>query len=353
MESSANLNPSPVIRAIDLFCGMGGSSWGAKAAGAEVVAAFDRWSLAGKTHHENFPNTAFFEGRLEDCDAQALVSQIGPIDLIMASPECTNHSPAKGAAARCDVSKNTAFQVITFARAFKPRWVIVENVVNMKNWSRYREFCEALGGEGYHVTEQKLNSADFGVPQSRERLFLLCDRQGKPTEVPRPCLPQLPASSFINLNGQYAWTPVDNGRRAKPTLERARRGREQVKHKPFLIVYYGSDGAGGWQKLSRPLRTVTTVDRFAVVKQQKGVDVMRMLQPEELAIAMGMNGMALSHGSRRDKIHMLGNAVCPPVMKAVVSHLTGAGCAKAASLAKQEGSIKSKCVSRGPAVKAK
>lgn len=310
------------IRAIDLFCGAGGSSWGAKQAGVEVVAAFDLWSLAGQNHHENFPDTTFIEGRLEDSDPEELAKRFGEIDLIMASPECTNHSPAKGNAPRCEISKDTAFQVIRYARAFKPRWIVIENVINMAKWTRYKEFYKQLEDEGYQITEQKLNSADFGVPQSRRRLFLLCDRKKKPSAVLKPTIERVPASSFIDLNGQYKWSPVSKPKRAEATLARAKRGREHVKTKPFLMVYYGSDGSGGWQKMSRPLRTVTTVDRFAIVKQEKGVDVMRMLQPDELTIAMGMSGMVFKHGSRREKIHMLGNAVCPPVMKSVISHLT-------------------------------
>lgn len=310
------------IRAIDLFCGAGGSSWGAKQAGVELVAAFDLWDLAGKNHHENFPETQFLQGRLEECDPEALAIQLGKIDLIMASPECTNHSPAKGNAPRCEVSKDTAFQVIRFAKAFKPRWIVIENVINMAKWTRYKEFYQALVDEGYQITEQRLNSADFGVPQSRRRLFLLCDRERKPSAINKPELAKVPASSFINLNGEYKWTPVEKEKRAPATLARAKRGREHVKRNPFLMVYYGSDGSGGWQKMSRPLRTVTTVDRFAVVKQEDGVDVMRMLQPDELVYAMGMNGMEFKHGSRREKIHMLGNAVCPPVMTSVITHLT-------------------------------
>jgi DNA (cytosine-5)-methyltransferase 1 len=312
----------PPVRAIDLFCGAGGSSWGAKQAGVELVAAFDLWDLAGKNHHENFPDTQFFQGRLEESDPEELAARLGKIDLIMASPECTNHSPAKGNAPRCEISKDTAFQVIRFAKAFKPRWIVIENVINMAKWTRYKDFCQQLEAEGYQITEQRLNSADFGVPQSRRRLFLLCDRESKPSAVAKPDEEKVPASSFINLNGQYKWTPVEKKNRASATIARAKRGREHVKQKPFLMVYYGSDGSGGWQKMSRPLRTVTTVDRFAVVKQEHGVDVMRMLQPDELTFAMGMNGMVFKHGSRREKIHMLGNAVCPPVMKSVISHLT-------------------------------
>lgn len=310
------------IRAIDLFCGAGGSSWGAKRAGVEIVAAFDRWELAGKCHHDNFPNTRFYEGRLEDSDPETLAKELGPIDLIMASPECTNHSPAKGKARRCEMSKDTAFQVIRFAKAFQPRWIVIENVINMAKWTRYKDFYQKLETEGYKITEQRLNSADFGVPQSRRRLFLLCDREKTPDAVAMPNTERVPASTFINLNGQYKWSPVNKEKRALATLARAKRGREHVKREPFLMVYYGSDGSGGWQKMSRPLRTVTTVDRFAVVKQEHGVDVMRMLQPDELTIAMGMNGMVFNHGSRREKIHMLGNAVCPPVMKSVISNLT-------------------------------
>jgi DNA (cytosine-5)-methyltransferase 1 len=309
------------IRAIDLFCGAGGSSWGAKQAGVQLVAAFDLWDLAGKNHHENFPDTEFIEGRLEDSKPEELAKRFGKIDLIMASPECTNHSPAKGNAPRCEISKDTAFQVIRFAKAFQPRWIVIENVINMAKWTRYKDFYQQLEAEGYKITEQRLNSADFGVPQSRRRLFLLCDKERQPAPVIKPDVEKIPASSFINLNGKYKWTPVDKPKRAAATLARAKRGRAQVKRNAFLMVYYGSDGSGGWQKMSRPLRTVTTVDRFAVVKQENGVDVMRMLQPDELTFAMGMNGMVFMHGSRREKIHMLGNAVCPPVMTKVIQSL--------------------------------
>lgn len=320
--SAAGASQPKAIRAIDLFCGAGGSSWGATQAGVQIVAAFDLWPLAGKNHHENFPTTEFIEGRLEDSDPLALAARLGPIDLMMASPECTNHSPAKGKGERCEISKNTAFQVIRFAQAFKPRWIVIENVINMKKWNRYTEFYAALENEGYKITEQKLNAADFGVPQSRRRLFLLCDRERKPADIVKPAIPRVPARSFIDLNSKYKWTPLENGRRAEATLARAKRGRQHLTRNAFLMVYYGSDGSGGWQRLTKPLRTVTTVDRFAVVKQVSGVDVMRMLQPDELRIAMGMNEMKFVHGTRREKIHMLGNAVCPPVMEEVVRQLT-------------------------------
>jgi DNA (cytosine-5)-methyltransferase 1 len=313
------------IRAIDLFCGAGGSSWGAKAAGVEIVAGFDRWELARLVYQDNFPGARLFNRRLEDISIKSVAEELGQIDLIIASPECTNHSPAKGKKRRCEKSKNTAFQVIRFSRVFKPRWIVVENVVSMKQWSRYREFKAALEKLGYQVTEQVLTATHFGVPQSRRRLFLLCDLKRKPTSTPKPDINQrLQARQFVSLNGEYRWTPLVTKRRAEATLERAERAKAVVgDRRPFLLVYYGTDHAGGWQRLSAPLRTITTVDRFAVVRRENGIHLMRMLQVPELKVAMGMQGMQFKHGSRRDRIKMIGNAVCPPVMKQVVKALVG------------------------------
>jgi DNA (cytosine-5)-methyltransferase 1 len=310
------------IRALDLFAGGGGSSWGARQAGVKVVAAFDLWEVAEKNHHANFPGVKFYCQPLEDLNLKKVRKEVGKIDLIMASPECTNHSPAKGNKPRSEESKDTAFQVTRFAEAFKPKWVVVENVVNMRKWSRYKEFQTELERLGYKCTEQILNAADFGVAQSRRRLFLLCQRGTRPAKTPKPDLLRQNIKPIVNLNGAYRWTLLNNPKRAKATLERAERGFAQMgQRKPFLLVYYGSDGGGGWQRMDKPLRTITTVDRFAIVKPSPDGPVMRMLQVPELQQAMGMHGMRFEHGTRRDKVKMIGNAVCPPVMATVLKAL--------------------------------
>jgi DNA (cytosine-5)-methyltransferase 1 len=312
------------IRALDLFCGAGGSSWGAREAGVEIVAAFDLWPLAGEAHDTNFPEAEFISGRLEELDVDALAKKYGKIDLILASPECTNHSPAKGNKPRCEQSKDTAFQVVRFAKAFKPRWIVIENVVNMRKWTRYAEFKSALEKMGYKLQEQVLNSAHFGVAQSRRRLFLTADLKQEPLKIIPRKRAVCKVADIVDLNGAYKWTPLRAPKRATATLERAERGIAVMgADKPFLLVYYGSDGGGGWQKLNRPLRTITTVDRFALVKPDtEHGHVMRMLQVPELQAAMGMPvKMKLEAGTRRDRIKMIGNAVCPPVMKTVIKNL--------------------------------
>lgn len=314
------------IRTLDLFCSAGGSSWGARLAGAEIVAGFDMCEVAGEAFMRNFPEAWFYEGDLGVIDIVNLTNELGRIDMIIASPECTNHSVAKGSTPRCEASKNTAFYVTQFARAFSPRWVVVENVTNMRNWTRYSDFITQLKSLDYEVTELVLNAEDFGVPQSRRRLFLLCDNERKPSPLVPPSCPPVPASTIIDGNGTYGYSPLRSKTRAAATIERAERAIASVGDQPFLLVYYGTDKAGGWQSLDRPLRTVTTLDRFGFVKRQGSQHVMRMLQVPELKAAMGMpKKFSVKSTSRRRSIRMIGNAVCPPVMREVVKHLVNGG----------------------------
>jgi DNA (cytosine-5)-methyltransferase 1 len=323
--------PMGLVRAIDLFCGAGGSSWGARKAGAAIVAGFDVWGLAARTFRVNFPEATCFESRIETVDPVRIRRDIGGIDLILASPECTNHTHAKGAAPRNERSRETALHLLRFAKAFEPRWIVIENVVGMRRWHRYAGFISKLKSLGYFVGEHVLDAADFGVPQSRRRLLILCDRDVEP-RLRLPARQRRFARCIVRF-GRYPTSDLRAPRRAAPTLERARRAIAEVgAQSPFLIVYYGTDQAGGWQRLDQPLRTVTTLDRFALVVPGRGGHEMRMLQVPELKSAMGMPAaFQTPFGTRRDQIKLLGNAVCPPVMQAAVSALIRASGGRPAS----------------------
>lgn len=329
------------IRAIDLFSGIGGNSWGARAAGVEIVAGFDKWELAGQVYQDNFPEAKFFPVDLASLSRQRIreiKDEIGDIDLILASPECTSHSVARGARAREKASLRLSWNVWRFAEVFQPRWLVIENVVAMTKWDYYQDFLQILRGTHprrrasislrYHCREQFLTASDFNVPQKRRRLYIVCDREQEPPEIHPLCASPPPALQAVDLNGHYRYSPLVTPKRAKSTLARAERAFQVLgKESPFLLVYYGSDGSGGWQRLDAPLRTITTLDRFALVKPDgNGGHMMRMLQPPELQTAMGFPPeFRLEHGNRRQKIHLLGNAVCPPVMTAIIRALTSAG----------------------------
>ena len=298
-------------------------------AGVVPVGGVDVWDQAIDTYRLNFPRAKTYGQDLKYLTEKDVAKEVGKIDVLLASPECTSHSVARGSRKPCDDSRRTAFHVIRFVKAMKPRWIIVENVVSMQRWGEYGHWLSCLKRAGYNVVEAKLNASDYGVPQSRRRLFVICDRDKEPTEpAKRPGRKRSVGSilkSTANSNGySFAFSPLHGNGRARPTLARARRAiKELGEHKPFLIVYYGSDAAGGWQSLDRPLRTITTLDRFALVRPSKSGHEMRMLQPPELAAAMGFPGnYKWPDTSRRNKIRLIGNAVSPLMMKAVIENLT-------------------------------
>ena len=313
-----------VVRTLDIFCGGGGGSYGARAGGAKIVCGIDLDSVATAIYKHNFPKTTVRTSRLENIRPNKLRDQIGDIDLLLASPECTDHTWAKGSAPRSEASRATAMQTIRFAKAFQPRWVVLENVTHMRPWSRYGELIETLGNIGYNLKEFVLDASNFGVGQKRKRLFIVADKVGEPTDISAPKNAKAPTvESLLDKPGTWKTTPLYKDGRAEATIARAERGFDTLgRETPFLLVYYGSDGSGGWQRIDRPLRTITTVDRFALIEPSDDGHRMRMLQVPELRRAMGFrNDFKLDHGTRRDRVRILGNGVCPPVMKAVVESL--------------------------------
>ena len=312
------------MRGCDIFSGAGGSSAGARAAGIDVVAGIDMCGTATATFRANFPDAHVVTSRLEDVRIDEFKEQSGPIDVLLASPECRNHTCAKGAAPRDESSRATAMEVVRYARALEPRWLVLENVVYMRPWSRYGELKSRLGELGYRLNELTLDASDFGVAQRRRRLFLVGDRERTPVlSLPKRRGRRRSVRSVLDPTGTWKTSPLFTARRAKATLERARRGFEALGGKAgFLLVYYGTDGCGGWQSLDRPLRTITTVDRFALVEHDGATWRMRMLQVPELKRAMGFDDdFILPVGTRRDRIRLLGNGVCPPVMETVLRSL--------------------------------
>jgi len=311
----------------DMFCGGGGSSRGAVLAGVTPVAALDMWKLATDTYQMNFSDATIYQMKAGSLSPARIVREVGKIDLLLASPECTSHSVAKGNRPRCEKSRATAFEVIRFAKVLRPRWLVVENVMQMRLWHRFDEWHRKIRAIGYNTSVGVLDAQYYCTPQSRRRLFVVGDLEDMPS-LPTPGQrTQKTVNSILGRgepnDGPWSFSPVISPNRAKATIQRAQRAVEELGDGvPFIMVYYGSDGAGGFQALDRPLRTVTTLDRFAFVRPNGSGYEMRMLQPPELAAAMGFPGHHVwARSTRRERIKLIGNAVCPPVMRAVVKAL--------------------------------
>jgi DNA (cytosine-5)-methyltransferase 1 len=100
------------------------------------------------------------------------------------------------------------------------------------------------------------------------------------------------------------------------TLARIAQGRQRFPEaNAFIVTYYGTGTA---YPMGVPLPTVTTVDRFGLVVA--GVDGLRfrMLQPRELARAMGFSDDYVLEGTKRQQVARIGNAVCPSMAEALV-----------------------------------
>jgi DNA (cytosine-5)-methyltransferase 1 len=166
---------------------------------------------------------------------------------------------------------------------------------------------------GYALSHQVIDAADLGVPQHRRRLFIVGTRSTAPLTVDLPRLPHVPAASFLAGDPEQGrWSLV--AAKCPRTRERVAVGRRQYGDR-FLIAYYGT--ARGGRSLARPIGTVTTLDRYALVDG----DRLRMLTPEEYRAAMGFPAGYQLPSNRRLAIHLLGNAVCPPVAAAVIGAL--------------------------------
>lgn len=307
---------------VDLFCGGGFGARGAVRGGGKPLLGVDAWEMATLTYKANFPDAEVKTKRIEELAPKELARRYKP-DVLLTSPECTAHSIARGAKPGCESSRASALGIVDWIEAMEPRWVIVENVNRMKKWDRHNELVKSIEGKNYEVSDLYLNAWDFGSAQARKRMFLICSREGykinqeqllsKNQGTPKT------AKDIINWEANYKSRPLHSPRRAEPTLARAKRAMAELgKNVPFLIVYYGSDYAGGWQSLDSPLRTITTLDRFGLVTWDDGIPYLRMLQPDELKKGMGAGDEhVLPAGSRREKVKLCGNGVCSDVLEAI------------------------------------
>lgn len=300
------------MRAIDLFAGAGGFSTGAKMAGCEVVWAANHWQSAVEIHSANHPEAKHVCQDLH----QARWELVPKHDLLLASPCCQGHSKARGKEngnPQHDASRSTAWAVVSAAEYHRPYAAVIENVPEFVQWTLYPAWRQAMHALGYQLAPHMVDAADHGVPQHRERLFIVATRSERPLMLNLPKRDHVPAAAVVDFNAG-SWSEIEKPGRAAATLSRIANGRRQHGDR-FLTAYYGNEAGG--RSLNRPLGTVTTRDRYALVDGNR----MRMLRADEYRAAMGFPSEYKLPEQHRLAVHMLGNAVCPPVARDVINAL--------------------------------
>lgn len=205
----------------DLFCGGGGTSTGMieafRAAGVDYeLVGVNHWQIAIDTNQMNHAGNFRRDG-VEKVSPRELVPG-GKLDFLWASPECTNHSRAKGGRPKDEQSRTTAWNVLKWPQELYIRRIYIENVAEFLEWGpvdehgrvikekkgkTFRAFVGVLKSLGYRVDYQIMNAADFGAPTSRKRLIIQAVRDKERIRWPEPTHAKTPA-----LFREKPWVPA-------------------------------------------------------------------------------------------------------------------------------------------------
>jgi DNA (cytosine-5)-methyltransferase 1 len=173
---------------IDLFCGAGGLSLGFEQAGFDVVAGVEIDPIHAATHEFNFPHSKSICRSVTNLNAADIRRMAGlgdrEIDVVFGGAPCQGFSMI-GYRALDDPRNELVYHFIRLVKELKAKYFVFENVRGL-TIGRHRRFLDEVIAEcrsrgEYDVVEpyQVLNAASFGVPQNRERLFLLGARKGR------------------------------------------------------------------------------------------------------------------------------------------------------------------------------
>lgn len=292
------------MKAADLFAGFGGWTTAATMQGIEVVWAANHWPEAVHWHAANHPDTIHVCQDLH----QAKWAEVPAHDILLASPCCQGHSKARGKKngnPQHDESRSTAWAVVSALEYHRPEVAIVENVEEFMDWVLYPAWAAAMNALGYQLAPHVVDCADLGVPQNRVRLFLVCTLSRAPLLLQLQPQEHVPATSFIDFTAGN-WSPIEKPGRAEATLRRVENGRRAFGDR-FIMPYYGTGSGTTGRCLSRPVGTITTRDRWALVDG----DRMRMLTANENLQAMSFPAGYKRPDNHKLTVHMAGNAVPP------------------------------------------
>lgn len=298
-----------------MFSGAAGSSLGAQRAGLRVVWAANHSPLCIATHRANFPAAEHVCEDLVRFDHGLMPDH----DVLIASPVCRGHSKAgqpgrkrnPKIASRHNRHRATAWSVIDAVEIHRPRLLVIENVPDWRCWPLYPPWRACLEALGYTLGEALLTASRWGVPQRRERLFVVGLRGNRALAPIRdPDVPEPGMHDAIDWDaGDWLDFDACDGEAAREQLRHAHRQFrggpafvEQVSHRPV-------------RSSREPIRTMTTKDQLRLVHRGK----YRSPTIREAFNLMGFpRNYILPEAGRSVASALAGDAVCPPVMEGLL-----------------------------------
>ena len=208
------------MKFLDLFAGIGGFRLGMESAGHECV-GFCEIDKYARASYKAIHNT---EGEIELHDITAVsdesIREFGSVDVICGGFPCQAFSIAGHRRGFEDTRGTLFFEICRFASILRPKYLFLENVRGLLNHDRgatFETIIRTLDGLGYDVEWQVLNSKNFGVPQNRERVFIIGHLRGECTRNVFPIgrntkqVDELPRESITTNTLTARYTAVGNG----------------------------------------------------------------------------------------------------------------------------------------------
>ncbi len=172
-----------MITTLDLFAGAGGLTLGFKRAGFQSVGAIEIDRFAAETFHLNFPEIPLYHRDIHDFRDDQVAESFNGVNLIIGGPPCQGFSVAGPSQYGIIDQRNTLImEFFRFIKILQPDVCVLENVKgilsgkmddNTKALSKYMSELIAIG---YHSNYYVLQTADFGVPQHRERVIVISSK---------------------------------------------------------------------------------------------------------------------------------------------------------------------------------
>ncbi len=239
-------------RIISLFSGAGGLDIGFHDAGFETAVMVERDPACCRTLRTNMPETPVIEGDINEISTDAILEagNLKPLEsaLVIGGPPCQSFSLAGKRMGLNDPRGRLVLEFIRVVREALPVGFVMENVRGLANWEQGRaleaiieEATQPIKYKGstyrYEVKYQILNSAAYGAPQFRERIFIVGNRIHVPFVFPAPTHGDVKCTTKSDLFGHEVqpyttvWDAIGKLPPATPPSETALRVAGTIKER--------------------------------------------------------------------------------------------------------------------------
>ena len=198
---------------VDIFSGAGGLSLGAEMAGYDIKMAVEKDKSAAATYRKNHPGTLVLEDDIHNIKPQdKLVLRDGEnVFIVFGGPPCQGFSTSNTMTRNMQNPNNSLFEeFLRFVHELNPEWFLFENVegfLHFENGKIVNLVEQCFKEMGYQVKHKVLWASDFGVPQRRNRFFMVGNRMGIDFQFPEPIGTKITVDDAIGdlpdlVNGQ-------------------------------------------------------------------------------------------------------------------------------------------------------